>query len=1098
MAKLFVSYARRDGEPLARRLETDLRAAGHEPWLDKHEIQAGDDWSRDIEDAINACEVLLAVLTAGSYDSSICRGEQSRALRIGKRIIPLLGQVGADRPVYLESAHYLDFSDEATYTTHLDELLGHLVRKAGHSLDQLTPKAREALEADAALDAPMSAVVAGPADWAGLRARAHTQLERFRDTLAGPGSATGIYEPALYLERTTEEAELSRFAKGSALALVVVGDSGVGKTNLLAHWADEREAAGDGLLVYPGERLDAQRLPGEIARDLGYEDGVALDAAWGRLDELAQKARRLLWIIVDGLNDVRSGRDGTRQLMLAIDSLVSRLPGAAVRVVVSCTQTAWQRMERHEPLHLAWRRYHRTHEGADALLLEHFTPEQAEAAYARYAAHFALPLDLADLPPAFRQRLREPVLLKLLAETLRDRTPPEPGVDFDTLVFRRYFEERIASPDRQLLVDALAAEMLAQRRAALALQPLLRHPTLGPMLADVSPDSAASRLLDDGVLSEIRGDLFDDDRLRFTYPQIGAYAIVRTLLRRPAVAVAETARELAAASDDLPLAWEAAITLITLRGDTTTYADLAGDLDPELRELALESLVRHHGADPADTRELITTLLDSDSREQQRTALRAAFNLGPAARDLLLRAALGTSEDLRQVVRDILYFIWSGISRLDEEARSAALYFVWRRAPDFTRTLMNEMVDRVSWRRPVEASRILSFVLDLTITIYVNHCERADVIEQTAVLFRALTVDRLHLHRLTLGARFDRIVFRVVSSVFADRLLRWMLMDDEIDPGLFFERPRDERSALAEAAAWLDPQSDLEVARPALQAMFGSEITIVRGTAALVFAVHGLANPERTEPVAREVFDALDSRGRAWLLVAFSVLLPTAPSAWLPMLESFHASLIDDPNAEPAAVALPAMIDASFLPLGLAYGRRGGTMPLFEPVVDAAKQRPQCACRLINALGVVGFYYPQPVLTLLGPRLQALLDNPATAPATMAALAAIRVLHLEAVDSVLLRLGVDEAQRRNVTALAYPGRVQQFMRLLGYYNNAVHYCVHYPRMRRGLAAFALERLASAASASEFVAAYAEQAIGMARDADFDLRRWTLPDAPVDR
>lgn len=1098
MAKLFVSYARRDGESLARRLETDLCAAGHEPWRDKPEVEAGESWSHEIEDAINACEALLAVLTAGSYESSICRGEQLRALRIGKRIIPLLAQIDADRPLYLEGAHYLDFSDNVTYPAHFSELLYHLARKAGHSLAQLTPKARKALDADAALGAPMSAMVAGSADWAGLRGRAHTQLERFRDTLAGRGSAAGMYEPALYIERTAEEAELGRFAEGSTLALVLVGDPGVGKTNLLAHWADEREAAGDGLLVYPGERLDAQRLPGEIARDLGYEDGPALDAAWERLDALAQDAGRLFWIIVDGLNEVRSGRDGARQLMLTIDSLVSRLPGAALRVVVSCTQAAWQRMERQEPLRLAWRRYHRTREEADALLLERFTAEQAEAAYARYAARFALPLDFADLPRAFCTRLREPVLLRLLAETLQGRTPPEPSADFDTLVFRRYFEERIASRDEQVLVDALAAEMLAQRSAALALQPLLRHPTLGPMLADESPDSAASRLLDDGVLSEMRGDLFDDDRLRFTYPQIGAYAIVRTLLRRPPVAVAQTARELAAAADDLPLAWEAAITLLTLRGDTATYAGLAGDPDPELRELALESLVRHHGSDPARAREVLTALFESDSPEQQRTALRAAFNIGPAVRDLLVHAALGTSENLRHAVRDTLYFIWNGISRLDGETRPTALYFVWRHAPDFTRALMNEMIDRVSWLHPIEASRILSFVLDLTITIYVNHCERADVIEQTAVLFRALTVDRLHLDRLTLGATFDRIVFRVVSSVFADRLLRWMLVDDEADPARFFERPSGERAALTQAAAWLDPQSDLEAARPALQAMFGSGITVVRGAAALVLAVHALAQPERTEPVARGMFDALDSRGRAWLLVAFSVLLPTTPSAWLPMLESFHTSLIDDPTVEPAAAALPARIDASFVPLGLAYGKRGWEMPLFEPVVDAAKQQPQRTCRLLNALGVVGFYYPRPVLTLLGPRLQALLGDPATAPATMAALATIRVLHFEPVDSVLLRSDVDEAHRRDVTALADPARVQQFMRFLGYYNNAVHYCVHYPRMRRGLAAFALERLAGVASASEFVAAYAQQAIGMARDADFDLRRWTLPDAPADR
>jgi hypothetical protein len=152
---------------------------------------------------------------------------------------------------------------------------------------------------------------------------------------------------------------------------------------------------------------------------------------------------------------------------------------------------------------------------------------------------------------------------------------------------------------------------------------------------------------------------------------------------------------------------------------------------------------------------------------------------------------------------------------------------------------------------------------------------------------------------------------------------------------------------------------------------------------------------------------------------------------------------------------------------------------------------------LLDALGIVGFYYPQPVLALLAPHLQGLLSDSATAASAMSALAAMRVLHFEPVDALLLRSGVDEARRRDVAALSDPARVQQFMRILGYYNNAVHYCVHYPRMRRGLAVFALERLASSGSPSEFVAAYAEQAIRMARAADFDLRRWTLPDDGAD-
>ncbi len=1097
MAQLFISYARRDGETLAQRLQTDLRAAGHEPWMDRREIAGGDTWSHEIEDAINACEALVAVLTAGAYESSICRGEQLRALRVGKRIVPLLAQASADRPVYLEGAHYLDFTDAAAYPARLAELLQHLARRAGHAREQLTPQARRMLDDDAALGAPVAAAAAGPADWPRLRELAAAQLGRFRDALAGRGAAAGVYESELYVERGPEEAELTRFAEGPAVALVIVGEPGVGKTNLLARWAEQRSALGDAVLVYPGERLDALRLPGEMARDLGFDDGPALSGAWPRLDSLAQRAGQRLWIVVDGINDVRSGRDGARQLLMAVDSLASRLPGAGVRLLVSCTQAAWQRMDRQDPLRLVWPRYHRTREAADVLLLERFTPAQAEAAYERYARRFALPVALADLPPGFRARLAEPVLLRLLAETLQGRAAPDPSADFDTLVFRRYYEQRVRRRDEQALADDLAAEMLARRSAALPVQALLRHPTLGPMLADESPEGAAARLLDEGVLSEVRGDLFDDDRLRFTYPQIGAYAIVRTLLRQ-AVAPAQTVRELVAVADDLPLAWEAAITLMTLRGEATTYAELAADADPELRELALESLVRQHGADAPRARTLLGGLLDSDSPEQQRTALRAAFNIGPATRDLLVCGALSSSTSLRQAVRDTLYFIWTGVTRTQGETRSSAMYFVWRHAPDFTRALMGEMAQRVSWRHPVEAARILGFLLDLAITIYVNHCDRADVVEHTATLFRELAVERLHLHKVTLGPPFERIVLRVVGSVFADRLLRWMLLDGDADPRAFFEFAGADRAALAQAAAWLDPSSDLAVARPALQAMLASPVNVVRGAATLVVAVHALADPARAEPVVRALFDVLDARGRAWLLAGFSVLLPATPAAWVPLLETLTTRLVESTAGAAGPPPLLPFFDALHVPLGLAYGKRGDAMPAFEPLLEQAKQQPVRACRLIGALGVVGFYHPQPVLALLRPHLGALLADLATAPATLAALATMRTLHFEAVDAALAQAGASESQRRDVAAGADPARVQQFMRLLGYYNNAVHYCVHYPRMRRGLGASALQLLAAAPNAREFIADYAAQAIRMAREAGFDLRQWTLPDDPLPR
>jgi len=62
---------------------------------------------------------VLALLSAGSYVSEICRAEQLRALRKGKRVIPMLVQADADRPLHLENLNYLDFTDMAIYGTAL-------------------------------------------------------------------------------------------------------------------------------------------------------------------------------------------------------------------------------------------------------------------------------------------------------------------------------------------------------------------------------------------------------------------------------------------------------------------------------------------------------------------------------------------------------------------------------------------------------------------------------------------------------------------------------------------------------------------------------------------------------------------------------------------------------------------------------------------------------------------------------------------------------------------------------------------------------------------------------------------------------------------
>src|SRR5262245_37909596 len=106
--RVFLSYARKDGAETAQRLKDLLHEAGCEIWLDTINIRGGASWSKDIQSALNACDVLVAVLTPASYVSEICRAEQTWALDKGKLVIPVVAD-GADAPVHLYARNWRRF-----------------------------------------------------------------------------------------------------------------------------------------------------------------------------------------------------------------------------------------------------------------------------------------------------------------------------------------------------------------------------------------------------------------------------------------------------------------------------------------------------------------------------------------------------------------------------------------------------------------------------------------------------------------------------------------------------------------------------------------------------------------------------------------------------------------------------------------------------------------------------------------------------------------------------------------------------------------------------------------------------------------------------
>src|SRR5450631_4040216 len=62
MAEIFISYCRRDGSELARRLSKDLEKNGFRAWIDSKDLRAGERWTSQIEDALDKAEVVIALL----------------------------------------------------------------------------------------------------------------------------------------------------------------------------------------------------------------------------------------------------------------------------------------------------------------------------------------------------------------------------------------------------------------------------------------------------------------------------------------------------------------------------------------------------------------------------------------------------------------------------------------------------------------------------------------------------------------------------------------------------------------------------------------------------------------------------------------------------------------------------------------------------------------------------------------------------------------------------------------------------------------------------------------------------------------------------
>jgi hypothetical protein len=111
MARIFISYARID-EPFARQLAAALSKAEADVWLDVEDIPAGMNWSSAIQQGLNACELMIVILSPESMASRNVENEWQFYLDEQKPIIPVLWRKTRIH-FQLNRLQYINFESQA-------------------------------------------------------------------------------------------------------------------------------------------------------------------------------------------------------------------------------------------------------------------------------------------------------------------------------------------------------------------------------------------------------------------------------------------------------------------------------------------------------------------------------------------------------------------------------------------------------------------------------------------------------------------------------------------------------------------------------------------------------------------------------------------------------------------------------------------------------------------------------------------------------------------------------------------------------------------------------------------------------------------------
>jgi hypothetical protein len=122
--KVFISYSRRDSAAFADELVAGLEFGGFAPFLDRHDIAAGEDWEARLGGLIAQSDTVVFVVSPEAVKSERCTWEVDRTIQLSKRLLPIIFKPVPehDIPEKLRRLQFVRFDGGAGFARPLSQL----------------------------------------------------------------------------------------------------------------------------------------------------------------------------------------------------------------------------------------------------------------------------------------------------------------------------------------------------------------------------------------------------------------------------------------------------------------------------------------------------------------------------------------------------------------------------------------------------------------------------------------------------------------------------------------------------------------------------------------------------------------------------------------------------------------------------------------------------------------------------------------------------------------------------------------------------------------------------------------------------------------